>query len=45
MNYLANKDNIIWMDYIKLPNYIEKFIKLKNNNLDLIVCSRFLKEH
>jgi len=43
---LANKDNIIWMDadYSHPPNYIEKFIKLRNNNLDLIVCSRFLKE-
>ena len=43
---LANKDNIIWMDadYSHPPNYIEQFIKLKNNNLDLIVCSRFLKE-
>ena len=43
---LANKDNIIWMDadYSHPPNYIEQFIKLKNNNLDLIVCSRFLKD-
>ena len=43
---LANKDNIIWMDadYSHPPNYIEQFIKLKNNYLDLIVCSRFLKE-
>jgi len=43
---LANKDNIIWMDadYSHPPNYIEQFIKLKNNNLDLIVCSRFLEK-
>jgi dolichol-phosphate mannosyltransferase len=43
---LSNKENIIWMDadYSHPPNYIEEFIKLKNNNLDLIVCSRFLKE-
>ena len=43
---LAKKNNIIWMDadYSHPPNYIEQFIKLKNNNLDLIVCSRFLKE-
>jgi len=43
---LSNKENIIWMDadYSHPPNYIKEFIKLKNNNFDLIVCSRFLKE-
>ena len=31
---IANNENIIWMDadYSHPPNYIEQFIKLKNNN-------------
>ena len=44
---ISNNENIIWMDadFSHPPNYIEKFIKLKNEkNLDVIVCSRFLKE-
>jgi dolichol-phosphate mannosyltransferase len=42
---ISNNENIIWMDadYSHPPNYIEKFIKLKNEkNIDVIVCSRFL---
>ena len=44
---ISNNENIIWMDadFSHPPNYIEKFIKIKNEkNIDVIVCSRFLKE-
>ena len=44
---ISKNENIIWMDadFSHPPNYIEKFIKIKNEkNIDLIVCSRFLKE-
>ena len=45
--HISKKKNIIWMDadYSHPPYYIEQFIKIKNeNNFDLIVCSRFLKD-
>ena len=38
--------NVIWMDadYSHPPEYIKKFVKLKKKtDLDIIVCSRFLK--
>lgn len=44
---ISNNEYIIWMDadFSHPPNYIEKFIRLKNEkNFDVIVCSRFLKE-
>ena len=44
---LAKFNNIIWMDadYSHPPQYISKFINInENKNIDLIVCSRFLKE-
>ena len=44
---ISKNENIIWMDadFSHPPNYIEKFIKIKNEkNIDVIVCSRFLKE-
>ena len=44
---ISKNENIIWMDadYSHPPNYIDKFIKIKNEkNIDVIVCSRFLKE-
>lgn len=44
---IARFQNIIWMDadYSHPPMYISKFIKIKENkDIDIIVCSRFLKE-
>ena len=44
---IAKYENIIWMDadYSHPPEYIGEFIKLKKeNDIDLIVCSRFLKD-
>ena len=44
---ISNNENIIWMDadFSHPPNYIDKFINLRNvKNIDVIVCSRFLKE-
>ena len=44
---ISKNENIIWMDadYSHPPYYIGKFIKIKNEkNIDVIVCSRFLKE-
>ena len=43
---ISKNENIIWMDadFSHPPNYIDKFIKLKNEKkIDVIVCSRFLK--
>jgi dolichol-phosphate mannosyltransferase len=43
---ISNKKNIIWMDadYSHPPDYIEKFIEINSKDIDLIVCSRFLKK-
>lgn len=45
---LAKNKYVIWMDadYSHPPGYIEEFINLneKQKDIDLIVCSRFLKE-
>ena len=44
---ISKYKNIIWMDadYSHPPEYIEEFIKhKKNSNIDIIVCSRFLKK-
>ena len=45
---LSKYENIIWMDadYSHPPEYITEFIKKNNNtnNIDAIVCSRFLKK-
>ena len=43
---IAKHENIIWMDadYSHPPEYIMDFINLnKKNNLDIVVCSRFLQ--
>jgi dolichol-phosphate mannosyltransferase len=44
---IANYENIIWMDadYSHPPEYILDFINTnKKDNLDVVVCSRFLQE-
>ena len=44
---ISNFNNIIWMDadYSHPPKYISEFINIKKNkDIDLIVCSRFLKD-
>jgi dolichol-phosphate mannosyltransferase len=44
---IAKFENIIWMDadYSHPPEYIMDFINInKKDNLDLVVCSRFLQE-
>jgi len=43
---LAKFNNIIWMDadYSHPPEYISEFVRIKENkDIDLIVCSRFLR--
>ena len=44
---ISKYENIIWMDadYSHPPEYIEEFIKeKKKSDIDIIVCSRFLKK-